>query len=78
MKTISDLSVTSMLQSVHISSAVLADLENASVAFGTSLLSCLEAEILRFTIRTSGNGGHLQFTTYPDVGKCPLLVLACW
>ena len=78
MTTISDLSVTPMSQSVYISSAVLADLENAGVAFGTSLLSCLEVQILRFTIRTSGNGGHLQFTTYSDVGKCPLLVLACW
>ena len=44
-----------MSESVHISSAALADLENVSVAFGISLLSLIEAKVLRYFICTSGN-----------------------
>ena len=45
MAAIFDLSVTRMLESVHTSPAVLLDPENVGVAFGISLLSCIEAEI---------------------------------
>ena len=48
-----------MSQSVHISYAVLADRENVGVAFGIVLLSCLEAEIVSYSICTPGNGDHL-------------------
>ena len=67
MAAIFDLQFTPMSKSVHTSSVVLADLENAGVAFGISLLPCIEAEILRYFICTSDNGGHLWSTTYPDV-----------
>ena len=62
-----DLPLTLMPESVHTSSVVLADLENVGVAFAISLLSCVEAEILRYFISTSSNGGYLWFTTYADV-----------
>ena len=41
------LTLTPMSENIHTSSAVLANLENVGVAFGISLLSCIEAEILR-------------------------------
>ena len=47
MAAIFDLPLTPMSESVHISSAVMTDLENVGVAFGITLLSCVEAEILR-------------------------------
>ena len=40
-----DLPVTLMSDCVHTSSAVLVDTENVGGAFGTSLLSCVKAEI---------------------------------
>ena len=46
-----------MSESVH-TRAVLLDPENVGVAFGISLLSCIEAEILRYSICTPGIGGH--------------------
>ena len=70
MVAIFDLSVTRMSGSVHTSPAVLLDPENVGVAFGISLPSCIEAEILRYFICTSGSGGHLWVTSYPDVGEC--------
>ena len=54
-----DLSVTHISESVNTSPAVLLDPENVGVAFGISLLSCIEAEILRYSICASGIGGHL-------------------
>ena len=45
-------------QSVHTSSAMLADLENVGDDFGISLLSYIEAELLHHFIRTSGNDCH--------------------
>ena len=48
-----------MSESINTSPAVLLDPENVGVAFGVSLLSCLEAEILRYFICTSGIGGDL-------------------
>ena len=51
-------------ESVRISSAVLVDLENVGVAFGFSLLSCSEAENLRYFIYFSDNGDQLHFTSY--------------
>ena len=62
-----------MSESVHISSATWVDRENVGVAFGVSLLSCMEAETLHYFICISGNGGRLQFHTYPDVGECSQL-----
>ena len=56
---------------------MLADLENVGVSFGISLLSDIESKILRYFIRTSGNGGHVRFTTHPDVGMSTL-VLTYW
>ena len=65
-----NLSPTPMSESVHTSSAVLLDPANVGVAFGILLLSCITADILRYFLVTSSDGGHLQFTTYPDAGEC--------
>ena len=54
-----------MSDSVHKSPTELLDAENVGVAFEISLLSRIEAEILRYFICTSGNGGHIGFTTHP-------------
>ena len=54
MAAILDLSLTPMSESVQISLAVLLDPENVGLAFGISLLSFIEAEILRCFIYTSG------------------------
>ena len=54
-----DLPLTPTSESVHTSSAVLADLENVDDDFGISLLSYIEVEILRYFISTSGNDGYL-------------------
>ena len=59
MAAIFDLSLTPMSESVHTSPTELLDPETVDVAFGISLLSSIEAEILRYFICTSGNGGHL-------------------
>ena len=48
-----------MSETVHTSPAVLTDLDIVGVAFGISLLSCKEAEMLRYFICTPGNGGYL-------------------
>ena len=56
MAAIFDLPVTQMLQSVHTSYAVLAYRENVGVAFWIMLLSCLEAEIVSYSVCTPGNG----------------------
>ena len=69
MAAIFNLPLTLMSKSVHISSAMRADLENVGVAFVISLLSSIDAEILHYFICTSGNGGHLQFNFYPTVGE---------
>ena len=45
MAAIFDVPLTPMSESVFISSAVLADLDNVRVAFGIQLLSCIKAEI---------------------------------
>jgi len=50
------------------------------VAVEISLLSCIEAEILRYFISTSGYGGHLGFKTTPtahsiDIGPIVFLDL---
>ena len=54
MAAIFDLPVTAISESVLISPAVLLDPENVSLAFGISLLSCIEAEIMRYVTSTSG------------------------
>ena len=59
MAAIFDLPLTPMSDSVHTSFTELLDPENVHVAFGISLLSSIEAEILHYSICTSGNGGHL-------------------
>ena len=56
---------TSTSESVHTSSAVLADLENVGDDFGISLLSYVEVEILCYFISTSGNDSHLWLTICP-------------
>ena len=60
-----------MSESVHTSSAVLADLENVVDDFEIPLLSYLEAEILRYFISPSGNDRYLWLTIYPDAGEFP-------
>ena len=47
-----------MSESIHTRSAMLMNLENAGVAIGISLLYCIEADILRYFICTSSNGGN--------------------
>ena len=59
MAAIFDLPFNPMSESVHTSPTELLDLENVGVAFGISLLSSTEAELLRYFICTSSNGGHL-------------------
>ena len=59
MATIFDLPVTATSERVHISPAVLLDPENVGVAFGISSPSSVEADILRYFVHTSSNGGHL-------------------
>jgi len=54
-----DSPLTPMSETVHTSSAVLMDPEHVGVAFGISLLSSVQAEVLRYFLCTSGNGGHL-------------------
>ena len=54
MAPISDLPLTLMSESVHPSITELLYPENVGVAFGFSLLSSIEAEILRYLICTSG------------------------
>ena len=58
MEAIFNLPLTLMSESVYTKLAVLADLDNVGVAPEISLLSCMEAEILKYFIVTSGNGGH--------------------
>ena len=70
MAAICDLPVTRMSKSVHTSPAVLLDPENVGVVFGISLLSCLEAEIVRYFICTSGNGGFLLWWAFVVAGLC--------
>ena len=62
-----------MSESVHTSSAVARAGGPRKVGddLGLSLLSHIEADILRYLISTSGNGSHLRLTIYPDVGKVP-------
>ena len=50
MAAIFNLPLTPMSESVHISPVVLLDTENVGVAFGISLLTCIEAEIMRYSI----------------------------
>ena len=66
-----DLPLNPTSESVHTSFAVSADLENVGDAFGISLLSYKEAEIVHYFISTSGNDGHLWLTIYPDIGEFP-------
>jgi hypothetical protein len=48
-----------LIQMLNTSSAVLVNLDNVGVIFRISLLSIIDAEILRYFVVTSGNGGHL-------------------
>ena len=59
MAAIFDLPLTPMSESVHPYTTDLLDPENVGAAIGILLLSGIEAEILRYFICTSGNGGHL-------------------
>ena len=54
MAAIFDLPVTATLERVHPSPAVLLDPESVSVAFGITLISSIEAAILRYFTSTSG------------------------
>ena len=68
MAAISDIPVTPMSESMHISSIVLLDAENVGVAVGISLLSRIQAEIHIMSLVLPVTGRHLWFNTYPDVG----------
>ena len=59
MGVIFDLPLTPISDSVQTGISELLDPENVGVAFGISLLSSMEAEISRYFICTSSNGGHL-------------------
>ena len=59
-----------MLDSSHTSFAELLDPENVGVAFGISLLSSIEAEIMRCSILLPVFGGHLRFATYAGIAQC--------
>ena len=59
MAAIFDLPLTPMSESVHTTTAKLLEPENVGLAVGISLLTSIEAEILRYFICTCGNGGHL-------------------
>ena len=62
MATIFDLPLTSTSESVHISSNMLVNLENVVVAFGISLLSCVQAEINVFEVYGSSSWiFHIRF-----------------
>ena len=54
--TFSDLPLTPTSEGVHTSAFVLADIENVGDAFGISLLSYIETEILRYFKGASDNG----------------------
>ena len=54
-----DLPVTPTSESMHTGITVLLEPENVGVVFEIPLLSRIEAEILRYFIRTFGYGGHL-------------------
>ena len=57
-----------MSGSVHIIPAVLLDPENRGVAFGISLVSCIEAEMFRFFSHLLlVNGGHLGLTNHAAI-----------
>ena len=64
MATIFDLPLTPMSASFHTSPTVVLYPQNVGIAFGISLLSSIEAQILRYFICTFGNGGYRWFTTY--------------
>ena len=71
MAAIFDLPLNPMSDSVHTHTTELLDPENVDVAFGISLLRITEeADLLHYFILTYGNGGHLCFTSHPDVGQC--------
>ena len=63
-----DLRLIPTSESVHTSSVMLADLDIVGEDVRISLLSYIEAEILRF-IGTSGDDGHFLLTIYPVVGE---------
>ena len=65
MAAIVNLPLIPISESVHTSSAVLADLENVDVAFGILLLSCIGDEILRYFMVTYGIGGHFDLPVTP-------------
>ena len=62
-----DLPVTSTSKRIHTSPIVLLDPENVGVGFGISLLSCIQAEIYDIAYVLPVNGGHVWFTSHPDV-----------
>ena len=69
MAAIFDLPVTMTSESLYYSPTVLLDPENLGVIVGISLLSHFEAEIYDIAFVVPVNGGHLLFTSHPDVGK---------
>ena len=72
-----DLPLTPPSESVHASSVVLTDLENVGVAFGISLLSCMEAEILPYFIVSSSIWRKTLIYLLPRRRKVCILVLQC-
>jgi len=59
MAAILDLRLPPLAHSIDIGPIVFLDFENVGVAVGIAVLSCIEAEILRYFLSTSGYGGHL-------------------
>ena len=69
MATIVDFPVALTSDIIHNSPTVLLDPENVGVADGISLLCHTEAKIYDIAYKLPVNGGHLRFTSHPDVGE---------
>ena len=69
MAAIFDFRHTQMSASIPTSLSVLPGPENMGIAFGISLLTCLEAEIYVMSFILPVNGRYLWFPTGLDVGQ---------
>ena len=67
MASIFDLPLTPMSESVHTSTTELLNPGNVNVAFEISWIFCIEAEIWRCFISTSGFGGYLDLRLTPTL-----------
>ena len=73
MAAIFDLPVIPTSESIHNSPTVLLDPENVEVAVGISLISYMQADLYVVAYVLPVDGGHLWFTSHPDVGEYPYM-----